>query len=318
MAAVTGINENAVAPLISRAGSFAVGSARQNYVSSSPSRIAFYESDAVSQPGFANPLILIHGLCSMSYTWHECFDQLAAHRRTIALDLKGFGASDKPADGDYLLETQAGIVISLMDSLGLSRAALAGNSLGGAVALCVAERWPQRVTDLILASPAVCGFDQFSLLARFVLAANRKVSESVALGAINRLARVPGFIASRIRHAHRHAATVTPERVGAYSAMLSDPQCQRAVIATLRTLDLKIVERELSSVHHRTLILQGVYDRIVPPSTVELLARRLPHAEVRMLPCGHAPQEEMPAEFARLVNEFLAAESSPRIRLAMN
>src|SRR2546421_3383172 len=85
-------------------------------------RIAYRDSGTGS-----NPVILIHGLCAMIYTWQEVFEAIAAQHRTVALDLKGFGASDKP-EGDYRLETQAEIVIRLLDKLGIERAALVGNS----------------------------------------------------------------------------------------------------------------------------------------------------------------------------------------------
>jgi pimeloyl-ACP methyl ester carboxylesterase len=292
-----------------------VGSAQPHRTIIGDVGIAWYDSLA-ERANPSEPLILIHGFCSMSYTWHEVFDQLAARRRVIALDLKGFGASDKPADGNYLIETQAAIVTGLMDALKLSRAALAGNSLGGAVALRIAQCRPQRVAELVLANPAVSPTDQFPRLARLILLASRQSGERLPARVIGHLARIPGLIESRIRNAHYRAATVTPGRVAAYSAMLSDPECQRAIAATLKTFDLRQVAGKLSSVHHRTLIIQGAYDRIIRPESSAALARTMPRAELMMLPCGHAPQEEMPAEFARLVNEFFDATSERSVQEA--
>lgn len=267
--------------------------------------IAWYDSFREVPETQAEPVILIHGFCSMSYTWHEVIDQLATRRRVIAIDLKGFGSSDKPADSDYRVDTQAEIVAGLMDALRLDRVALVGNSLGGAVALRMAQRWPQRVTRLVLACPAVWHVDRFPLLARLMVLASQRISEPFSARVIGRLARIPGLIESRMRHAHYRAATVTPERVAAYSAMLNEPDCQRAIAATLKTFDLRPVARHLSSIHQPVLIVQGAHDKIIPPSSSEALARALPQAELKMLPCGHAPQEELPAEFARLASVFL-------------
>ena len=282
-----------------------VGSAKPRRTVIDGFSVAWYDSLRGNAETQAEPVILIHGFCSMSYTWHEVFDHLAARRRVIAVDLKGFGASDKPADSNYLVDTQVGIVADLTDALSLERMALVGNSLGGAVALRIAQRWPQRVTRLVLACPAVWPVDRFPLLARLVVLANRRISERFSARVIGRLARIPGLIENRIRHAHYRAATVTPERVAAYSAMLNESDCQRAIAATLKTFDLRPVARHLSSVHQPVLIVQGAFDKIIPPSSSEELARALPHAELKMLPCGHAPQEELPAEFAQLVNVFL-------------
>ncbi|HZS08591.1 MAG TPA: alpha/beta hydrolase [Blastocatellia bacterium] len=294
---------------------FPVGSADVCYTSVNGLRIAYYDSRPMSRTDSdhcTEPVILVHGFCSMSYTWNEVFDQIAAHRRVIAIDLKGFGASDKPADNDYLIDSQAGIVMGMMDVLGIERAALVGCSLGGAAVLRVAQNRPQRVTGLVLVNPAACHFDKFPLLARLVLAANRVVSQDFALRVINRLANRPGLIESRLRNAHYSPSTVTPERVAHYSSMLRDSQCQRAIIATLRTFDLRPIERNLSAVNHPTLVIHGAHDRVVPPGVGEQLARTLPRAEMKMLPCGHAPQEEMPAEFVTLVNEFLKSTDSGR------
>ncbi|MFN7948150.1 MAG: alpha/beta fold hydrolase [Blastocatellia bacterium] len=304
MTAFNGRHQNETFRAVQQRALWPVGSAESRRTVIDGFGIAWYDSFREVPETQAEPVILIHGFCSMSYTWHEVIDQLAA-RRVIAVDLKGFGASDKPADSNYLVDTQAGIVAGLMDELRLDRVALVGNSLGGAVALRMAQRWAQRVTRLVLACPAVWHVDRFPLLARLVVLANQRISERFSARVIGRLTRIPGLIESRMRHAYYRAATVTPERVAAYSAMLNEPDCQRAIAATLKTFDLRPVARHLSSVHQPVLIVQGAHDKIIPPSSSEALARALPHAELKMLPCGHAPQEELPAEFAQLVNVFL-------------
>src|SRR5688572_24786254 len=99
-------------------------------------------------------VILIHGLCSMIYTWQDVFEPIAAGRRVIALDLMGYGASDKPA-GDYAFDAQAEVVFRLMDELSIDRAAVVGNSMGGAIALRMAALRPERVTRIALLCPVV-------------------------------------------------------------------------------------------------------------------------------------------------------------------
>jgi hypothetical protein len=94
---------------------------------------------AYSDAGHGNvPLILLHGLCSMIYTWKEVFGSPAQHTRAIAIDMAGFGATAKPHDETiYTIEAQARLVLAFMDRLGLDRAILCGNSMGGSVAFAL-------------------------------------------------------------------------------------------------------------------------------------------------------------------------------------
>lgn len=249
-------------------------------------------------------VILIHGLCSATFTWQDVFETVATRHRTIALDLKGYGASDKPAS-DYHLDTQADVVLGLMDELEIERVALVGNSMGGAIALRVAARWPDRVTRLVLADPAVYSSHLRSRLVRWLLGWNGWLGRVTAFHTLRLLARSPSFIESRMREIYGRMETITPERVAAYHRLLNDPACQRAIVATLQAWDLRAVERDLHLVHQPTLIVWGRHDRLIHPHFGERLVRDLPQAELKFLDCGHAPQEEMPIEFARLVNDFL-------------
>jgi pimeloyl-ACP methyl ester carboxylesterase len=262
-------------------------------------RIAYREGGAGSET-----VILIHGLCSAILTWRDVFEAVEARRRVIALDLKGYGASDKPR-GDYRLEEQAEIVRRLMDELLIERAALVGNSMGGAVALRVAARWPERVTQLVLADPAVYSAHLRSILARLLLRWSGRPGRVTAFRTLRFLMRSPSFIESRMRVIYGRTEAITPEKVAAYYSLLKDPACLRAVVETLQAWDLQPVERNLHLVQQPTLIVWGERDRIIHPRFGRRLLQDLPQAQLVSLPCGHAPQEEMPVEFARLVNNFL-------------
>jgi len=253
------------------------------------------------------PVILIHGLCSMIYTWQDVFAAIAAQRRTLALDLKGFGASDKPT-GDYRLEAQAEMVVRLMDALGIERATLVGNSMGGAVALQLAERCSDRVLRLVLVAPAAYHMHARSRLAHLLIGSTGRLGQALALFVLRLLVRSPSFIERRMRKIYSHPSTITPERVAAYYLVLRNTDCRRAIIATLQAWDLRAIERDLSLVRQPTLIIWGRHDRIIHPSFGERLVRELPNAELKLMPCGHAPQEEMPQEFAQLVNDFLQTQ----------
>src|SRR5262245_3749150 len=93
----------------------------------------------VPTPG-APPALMIHGWFSYRGVWQSTLEALQARHYCVALDQLGFGASDKPRDGDYRIEAHARRVLDVADTLGLERFALLGHSMGGQVALCVAAR----------------------------------------------------------------------------------------------------------------------------------------------------------------------------------
>src|SRR5262245_3073432 len=106
--------------------------------------------------GSGPPLLLVHGFSSSIYTWAEALPLLAARHDVIAVDLPGFGGSEIPARVDS--NASAEVLARVMDALGLARASLAGNSLGGALAAVTAARHPERVEKLVLIDAAGYNF----------------------------------------------------------------------------------------------------------------------------------------------------------------
>ena len=117
-----------------------------------PSRFAMIEGMRVHyrDEGSGPALILIHGTSSSLHTWDGWVERLRAHHRIIRLDLPGFGLTGPAPDGDYRPSRDARVVVSLMSQLGVERADVAGNSLGGRVALMLALDYPDRVRRLVL------------------------------------------------------------------------------------------------------------------------------------------------------------------------
>jgi pimeloyl-ACP methyl ester carboxylesterase len=98
------------------------------------------------------PVLFLHGFSGNSSHWAAQLDHLRPRRRAIAMNLRGHGGSDAPADGDFAVESQAADVLAVLDVLVPEPAVLVGHSLGGAVAIAVAGRNPTRVAGLVLAS----------------------------------------------------------------------------------------------------------------------------------------------------------------------
>lgn len=292
----------------------AIRQAQPQYIRVGRVRIAFYDSAPDGQaewPGsdsaksLQEPLILLHGFCSMSFTWLDVCDALAAQRRVIAVDLKGFGSSDKPDDDDYLMETHAEIVIGLLNLLGIEKAILIGHSMGGSVALRAAQLWPERIRRLIILNPAAYHFDKFPLIARIVLTVSRRVNKTLAVKVLDRLLKIPGMVEQRMRNAYHVQAAITAERIAGYTNIARNPGIQRVIISTLRRWDLRSIESNLPFIQHPVLIIAGEFDRVIPLRFSRQLAATLMNSDLEIFPCGHVPHEEMSAECLALIEKSL-------------
>ncbi|MGA9751590.1 MAG: alpha/beta hydrolase [Acidobacteriota bacterium] len=99
------------------------------------------------------PVLFVHGLGGDHEVWRAELDHLRRNRRALAVDLRGFGRSTCPADGNYGIEAMAGDVLLVARTLGLKRYVLVGHSMGGAVAIAAAAQDPESVAGLVLADP---------------------------------------------------------------------------------------------------------------------------------------------------------------------
>jgi pimeloyl-ACP methyl ester carboxylesterase len=251
--------------------------------------------------------VLIHGFASSLYTWKDVVPALAAAGHdVVALDLPGFGASDQP--GDLSFEDLPRAVLGLMDRLGMRRASLVGNSMGGATAALVAARSPGRVGALVLIDAA--GFDlgpsERPRVVRFAMSSAGSV-----------LARLPVkrlVVEASLRQVFHDPALVTPERVSEYLAAARRPGTAPAIRSLGASFAdrTKVVSLALSRVAAPTLVLWGDDDRWIPIAHADRFVAAIPGArKVVIRTCGHMPQEEKPGEVARLLIAFLA-EAEPR------
>jgi len=119
---------------------------------------------ATRWPGAGTPVVLLHGLASQRRFWNPVASRLAGSSPLLALDQRGHGDSDRPADGPYDLQSVAADVTVAMDAVALSRAVVVGHSWGAAVAATFAAEHPQRCLSLVMIdggfSTPPAGFDR--------------------------------------------------------------------------------------------------------------------------------------------------------------
>jgi pimeloyl-ACP methyl ester carboxylesterase len=254
------------------------------------------------------PIVLLHGIGRSLEDWASQFPRLARTRRVIALDLPGSGFSARIPE-PTTLEVLARGVLETLDALGEQRPAhVAGNSLGGAVAMQLLVLNPERVASLVLANSAGFGAEvalPLRLLTLPVLGdlAGRRTTRGSARMTERAIFANPGLAtAARIDHALAIASQPGNSTVLLETArLLATP---RGVKPRWRA-DLTAAVAK----HPRpTLIVWGDRDRILPARHLDAARPLFPHAEVHLFSgIGHMPQIECPDEFAARVQAFLSA-----------
>ena len=256
----------------------------------------------VLSAGKGEPVLLLHGLGASSFSWRHVLPELGKSCQVYAPDWPGFGRSEQPRDFEYSVDGLRAWLGSFMDSLGLKRAALAGNSMGGMAALAFAMMLPERVSRLALLGTPVYTENRPKFLwpLRWPL-----------VGTLFERFLGPMAVRTIASTAFVDKACVTDEMVAEYSLSLRTAGGRRAVAEFMRNAIPADAEGRIArypSLQTPTLVIVGDQDGMVAVSSAERFARTVPKAELLVIPsCGHAPQEEKPAEVASALLKFLSA-----------
>jgi pimeloyl-ACP methyl ester carboxylesterase len=277
-----------------------------------PARVTELRFDDVSlrgvrvrygEAGAGPPLVLIHGFLVSHREWLPMLPSLAHAFRVVALDLPGFGQSEKPRPESYpyTREAFAETVADLMSHLGLVRAHVCGHSMGGSIAITLAADRSELVDRLVLIDSACFPFD-VPLEGRLALV---PVLGPFVFKKLYGRSVLRDYFRNDVWSGH---TGMDLAQVDAYFDAFDPPEAREAAYACLRaTTDLAPLVPKIARVRAKTLVIWGDDDRIFPLSLGRRLAREMPDARLRVVPhCGHAPNEEHPAKTAELILEFLA------------
>ena len=261
-------------------------------------RLHYQEFGSETDP----PIILIHGFTASTYVWHRTARLLAAQGfRVLAIDLVGFGFSEKPSYFDYSIASQAHMVERFMDRLGIGRAVLVGSSYGGAVASAVALDHSARVEKLVLVGAVIN--DEVKRFLLLKLAAMPGVGELLA----------PFVLDSAVLTKRRMYGSlddsnfdlVDAERVRSVVRPLAAADAHYSVVATIRNWHADRIERDAELIEQPTLIVWGDNDRVVNIQNGFKLHNSILNSRfVVFRNCGHLPQEEKAERFVELTAEF--------------
>ena len=241
----------------------------------------------IQRVGKGPPFVLLHSLLSDRGAFDRVKDELAKSFRLHLVDLPGYGQSG--SNGEASIEDYADRVAAALPP----EASLLGNGFGGFIALAVAIRHGEKISNLVLA-PALSGFppparEPFRIMAG---KAREYGMRAVLDAAIQRMFP-PAFIAAH--------ADIVAERKAALAK--ADPDCFARACLALSTLDLK---NDVSKIRNKTLVMAGELDLTTPVALARELAEGIPGAQFRELPgCGHCPQIEQPGQFIAAVRGFL-------------
>jgi pimeloyl-ACP methyl ester carboxylesterase len=257
----------------------------------------------------SNPtLILIHGFTASTYVWKTVAPRLAEENfHVVAVDLLGFGFSDKPAWFEYSIVSQARMIERFMDRLGIGRAVLVGSSYGGAVASTLALDYPERVEKIVLVSPVSNDDAVQNSILRFT--AMSFVGEIVSPFLIDSKRFLKLRMRRTIAPVNHHL--INEERIEAVRRPLRAKNTHHSILATARNWDASRIETDAYLINQPTLLVWGEDDNVVPVRNGEKLYDSILNSRLVVLKdCGHVPPEEKPERFVELVAEFCRDKKS--------
>ena len=242
-------------------------------------------------------VLFIHGSgpgVSAWANWRLTIPALATSYRVIAPDMVGFGFSERPKDVAYRKDVWIAQAIGLLDALGIDKAHVVGNSFGGAIALGMAIRHPERVNRLVLMGAVGVSFPITAGL-------DAVWGYEPAFDSMRKLLDVFAYDRSLVNDELaelRYRASIRPGFQESFAAMFPAPR-QRWVEA------LASQEADIRAIPHATLIVHGRDDKVIPLSNSLTLLKWIERSQLHVFGrCGHWVQIEHAARFAGLLDGF--------------
>lgn len=260
-------------------------------------KLRYYEA------GEGHPLILIHGSGPGATGWSNFsgnIEALAKNFRVIAVDMPGWGDS-QPCTKESL--DHVGATVELMDALGIEKAALVGNSMGGIVALAVAVDHPERVSHIITMGPGSSPTPRLFSAGdgpteglKYLQQAYRTPTPEAMHALVNIMVYDKTFATPELCKARSDAANACPEHLANFLDMLA----KGGPINRWAPMD-RLMQMQIPA-----LLIHGRDDRVVPYEHSLVLCAHIPNSRlVLMNRCGHWAMIEHAAEFNRMVTDFV-------------
>jgi pimeloyl-ACP methyl ester carboxylesterase len=271
-------------------------------------RFGGFETRVLELEGEGPPLVLLHGYADSADTWRHVLDRLGRRdRRAVAVDLPGFATAERLRDGRVLPQLDRFVKAVVKHAADGGRAVVAGNSLGGCLALRAAQSEALALAGAVPIAPA--GLDMarwFALIerdpiVRTLLAIPAPLPEAIVRQVVGRAYRTLGF--------HRGAAGDAAV-VEAFTSHHRDRATVRRYLETGRRLLPELNDAacfDLARVACPVRLVWGERDRMVAPSGARRVVEALPGTDVVLLRgVGHCPQVEAADRTTELLCDFPA------------
>lgn len=267
--------------------------------------------------GEGHAVLLLHGMAGSSDTWRAVIGPLARTHLVLAPDLLGHGESAKPM-GDYSLGAYASGLRDLMGVLGIERATVVGNSLGGGVAMQMAYQHPEMVERLVLVDSGGLGREVSWILRALTLPASEYVMPLLFPSFVRRW----GDAVGRFVSGHGWSAPHVAEMWHAYGSLV-EVENRQAFVRTLRAVidpggqSVSARDRLYLASSMPTMIVWGADDPIIPVEHAYAAHEAMPGSRLEVMPgVGHFPQVERPQAFLDLLLDFLETTEPSTVDLA--
>ncbi len=258
----------------------------------------------LQRSGDGPPLLLLHGLVGSAANWQQNVSFLSRYATVYAVDLFNMGESERRAGLDAGLEATADGLALLLDALGLDAADVAGHSHGGAVAMMLAARQPDRVRKLILFAPAnpFCDFGH-QLIRFYQTPMGRWFARQIPM--------LPRRLkATALSRMYGDPTRVVDGTLEGYTDGLQVPGTMDHILGILRSWfdDMGALREALAGLAEKpTLLIWGDQDRAVGLGSAHLLQTILMQSKLLVIPgAGHIPFAEMPDECNRAMRDWLS------------
>jgi pimeloyl-ACP methyl ester carboxylesterase len=264
--------------------------------------------------GDGDPIVLLHGSFASSHTWDIWQQAMSPYFMTIAIDLPGHGLTGPDPKKRYSIKDYSQLVLRLMEKLNIEKFHLAGNSMGGGVALQIASTSPDKVLSLNLIDASGAPMPQKSILETGKPSSNTNATAWIFKALENPifsqlfLKCTPKFLfAMNLKQVYSDESKITEKTIDRYYELMLRDGNRKA------TIDRLTMPKDMSVDFDRltmpTLILWGENDTWIPVSQGYLLEKSIKGSKMIVFPnTGHVPMEEIPTESVGAYLSFLGVE----------
>jgi pimeloyl-ACP methyl ester carboxylesterase len=267
-------------------------SASDQFIQVQGYNLRYVEHGQIGDP----PLVLVHGFAGSVYTWRKLIPLLEDRYHIFALDLPGFGLSEKPIDFDYGYESQGRVVAGFIDQLGLENITLAGHSMGGNI-VTHASFMGNDIVRLILLDPGIIddGNPEFLKYLFFPLT---RISA--------KLFRNTDFRMASFESSYFRPELITEADIEANMLASKTEGFVDSLVTMLRNYDDPKEFPLMADISQPVLLLWGEFDKGNPPANGKTILTQLQDGELRIIEdSGHYIHEEQPEQTAEFIDRFI-------------